>query len=124
MDEEDVDAVHSRALHAVLIGPHDAVIGVVEIGLEREWLLPLVGAVLGAPSGAEPAADLGRHHEAVAIAQDVAEEMLGAAIAVEGGGIEVADTRAERVDDDLAGIAVVDRLHAAGESGSAQSEAG
>src|SRR5262249_19427895 len=59
VDDEDVDPAHAEALNAVLVGAHDAIIGVVERGLERKWLVPLVGGVLGA----EPPAHLGREHD-------------------------------------------------------------
>ncbi len=56
VDVEDVDVVEAEPLQAVLVGAHDAVIGIVEIGLERQRLAPGVVGLLRSPGAAAAAA--------------------------------------------------------------------
>src|SRR4029079_2023890 len=93
MKQQDVDAVHATALHAVLVGTHDAIIGVVEVRLERERIAPRVGRILGAAPGRETATALGGEDKAATITQLVADQVLGAAVTVERRGVEIADAR-------------------------------
>ena len=124
MDEQDVDPVHAEALHAVLVGAHDAIVGVVEERLERERVLPLAARLLSRAPGAEAAADLGREHPAAAVAQLVPDQVLGAAVAVERRRVEIADAGSESLDHHQPRIGIVHRLHAAAERGAAKSEDG
>ncbi len=97
-------------MQRILEGTHDAVIGVVEDSLERERLLPVVGGCLRGAARPEQPPDLARQHIPVLHAENVADDMLRLAVAIEGSGVEVADTRIVGVEDDHAGIGIVYRF--------------
>ena len=96
VDDQQIDAVHAEALHAVLVGPHDRVVAVVEDMVELQAARPeaLIEPVR-VRRRLEHAADLGRQHELGArlAVEEAAEAVLGLAPPVPGRGVEVADAR-------------------------------
>ncbi len=95
VDHHDVHARDAEAQHRVLERAQHAVARVVEHRMERQAAGPEGCRVLVLPVRPQPPSDLGREHELVArqLAQHVAEQHLGAAVAVERRDVEVADAQ-------------------------------
>ncbi len=67
VDREHVDPVEAEALEAVLVGPHDGVVAVVEASVEAQAARPeRVLSLAAARNRREQAPDLRRDHDAVA----------------------------------------------------------
>ena len=94
VDDQDVDPRHAEALEAVLIGAHDAVIGVVPFDIEGEAAGPhAVVEGFGVGRRLEDAADLGREHHLFsgAMVERPANPVLALPAAVPRRGVVVAD---------------------------------
>ena len=90
VDDEEVDPWHPEPLQAVLVGPHDAVVAVVEDVVERQAAGPEARVErLRVARGLEDAADLGREDEVAPrpAVEEAAHPVLRLAAAVPGGGI-------------------------------------
>ena len=95
VDDQQIDAVHAETLHAVLVGPHDRVVAVVEDMIELQAARPeALIEPLRIAWRLEHAADLGRQHELGArlAVEEAAEAVLGLAAPVPGCCVVVADT--------------------------------
>ena len=94
VDDQQIDAVHAETLHAVLVGPHDRVVAVVEDMIELQAARPeALIEPLRIAWRLEYAADLGRQHELGArlAVEEAAEAVLGLAAPVPGRCVVVAD---------------------------------
>ena len=125
VDHQRVDRIERQPLQRLLVGAHDAVIGVVEMHLEIEAADPggavEAGGILGP---VERAADLGGDPELVARpgAEKAAEPVLGEAAAVPGGGVVVADAGVPGGLERGARIGLVDPGIELAEMGGAEAE--
>ena len=109
VDVQDVDPADGQALEALLERPHHAVIGEIEHWIERRGAVEHL-AGLGRRIGAKKPADLGRERVVGArlLAQDPAEMALREAEAVEGSGVEEAQTFLPGPVDDLQRVGLAD----------------
>src|SRR5690606_38608399 len=110
------------ALETVFVGAHRAVIGVVEPRLESERLRPWVALALDAADRLETPPDLARQNPAIEVAQFVADEMLGAAGAVEWRSIKIADAGLIGVADHRPAVRVRERGHSAADRRAAKAK--
>ena len=122
VDIEDVDAIEAEALLAVLVGAHDRVVGVVEDGSNGKGSCQLSRGGIRIAPRLQQATDLGGQYPVVPIAEFVAHHMLGAAEAVVGRRIEVADAAVVGGENDHACVGVGDAIHVAAERGAAKAE--
>ena len=94
VDQQQVNGVEAQPLQAVFPRAHDAVVSVVEAEIEGQAADPeALLERIEVTGGREHPADFGREHEVLALllAEKVSEAVLAFAIAVERGGVVVAD---------------------------------
>jgi hypothetical protein len=125
MDEEEIDAAHSKPLQAVLDRAHRRVIAVVEENVEGERAHPHSGRRRRpARTRAQQLAHLGGEHEGVALfaAQRRADAVLGETVTVLRRGVEIPESEPPRGDKRRGGILLADRLEEPAERGRAEAK--
>jgi hypothetical protein len=125
VDIEDVDTGEAEPLQAVLIRPHDPVIGIVVDRVEGQRAAPRVARRAGR-ARAQQAADLGRQYPLVArhLAHRVADCALGLADTIERCGIDIAQPGAPGRPDDRLGLGAADLGAAAAQGRATQPDDG
>ena len=126
MDQENVDAIDSEPLQAVLERSHHAVVAVVEHGLKLETAEPLILDRVGSERPAQHPADLGRYDEVGArpAVERTPERVFGEPAPVPGGGVEVADAAVPGGFDQPRGFIVAHSLEKLAERRRAEAELG
>jgi len=112
-------------MQAVLDRAHDAIVGVVEHGIERQHRREHAAVdALGRVLRLQQPADLGGEHDVVALvaAQRLADAMLAPAMAVERRGIDEAHTGVEGRLHRIMRIGIADRRIEVAERGGAEAE--
>ena len=126
VNEQDVDPVDPEPLEAVLERAHDAVVAVVEHGLELEPAQPLVLDGVRPQRPAQDAADLGRYDVVAArlAIERPAERVLGKPSSVPWRGVEIAHAAVPRGADQSAGLIVVNAIEQFAERRGAKAKLG
>src|SRR5215472_8759993 len=122
MDVKNIDACQTEPLQAVLERAHDAVVGVVEYGVEWERVAALVRPRREARP--EQASDFRRQHPFVTrhLAHGVPDTTLGLTDAVIGRRIDIAHAGRPRGADDRFGLVAADADPAAAKSGATEAK--
>ena len=125
VDEEHVDVVHAEPVEALLDRAHHGVVGKVEHRIQRRRALPRLSG-FGRRAFAQQPADLRRQDELIArlVPQHRAETLLGESEAIQGSGVEVADTALPCRFDDPVRLLVGDCLEEPAERSGAEAEPG